>query len=87
MTTQGKILVLENSETDGTFRSFSACCPAFPILKPTKTVVTRILATIPAARETPDRARGATVAQLSVKVEALCRRERSGSLQPKSPFW
>ncbi len=25
-----------------------------------------------------------TVAQLSVKVEALCRRERSGSLQPKS---
>src|ERR1035438_4052382 len=53
-------------------------------LKPTKTIVTRILATIPTARETPDRARGATVAQLSVKVEALGRRERSGSLQPKS---
>ena len=57
---------------------------SLPDLKPTKTVVTRILATIPAARETPDRARGATAAQLSVKVEALCRRERSGSLQPKS---
>ena len=32
---------------------------SLPDLKPTNTIVTRILATIPVARETPDRARGA----------------------------
>ncbi len=46
---------------------------SLPDLKPTKTIVTRILATIPAARETPDRARGATAAQLSVKARMRVR--------------
>jgi hypothetical protein len=42
-------------------------------LKPTKTIVTRILASIPAARETPDRARGATGST------ALCQSADAGS--------
>ena len=42
-------------------------------LKPTKTIVTRVLATIPAAREAADRARGATAAQLSVKARMRVR--------------
>ena len=46
---------------------------SLPDLKPTKTVVTRILATIPAARETPDRARGANGST------ALCQSADAGS--------
>jgi hypothetical protein len=46
---------------------------SLPDLKPTKTVVTLILAATAAARETPDRARGATAAQLSVKARMRVR--------------
>jgi hypothetical protein len=46
---------------------------SLPDLKSTKTVVTRILATILAARETPDRARGATGST------ALCQSADAGS--------
>jgi hypothetical protein len=45
---------------------------SLPDLKSTKTIVTRILAT-PAARDTPDWARGVTAAQLSVKVRMRVR--------------
>ncbi len=58
---------------DGDVHVIFGVLSSLPDLKPTQTVVTRILATIPAARETLDGARGAKGST------ALCQSADAGS--------